>query len=158
MPEFDLLPRDLEKLFSGQAFAARSRIVLPLLTIDPEGFPRAALLTVAEVRASSRTELKVAVRTGSRTAANLIRREKAALYYLARNSAVWIQARAGRGRTSDSDPDRQIFPLKVFQVKVDQASPEEGMVSLLGGPTFAARYARSLFSEELFEELEGART
>ena len=158
MPEFDRLPRDLEKLFSGQAFAARSRIVLPFLTIDPEGFPRAALLTVAEVRAISRTDLNVAVRTGSRTAANLIRREKAALYYLARNSAIWIQATAGRGHTSDSDSDRQIFPLKVFQVKVDQASPEEGMVSLLGGPTFAARYARSLFSEELFEELEGATT
>ncbi len=156
MPEYDRLPRDMEKLLSGQAFLTRSRVVLPFLTVDPEGFPRAALLTVAEVRAISRTDLNVAVRTASRTAANLIRREKAALYYLARNSAVWVQATAGRGHTSDVDPERQIFPLKVFRVKVDQASPKEGMVSLLGGPTFAARFARSLFSEELFAELEGA--
>ena len=158
MPELDRLPRDLEKLLSGEAFAARHRLVLPILTIDPEGFPRAALLTVAEVRALSRTLLAVAVHTASRTAANLIRRQKAALYYLARNSVIWIQATAGRGRTCDADSDRQMFPLEVFRVKVDRPGPGEGMVSLVAGPALAARHARRLFSGELFAELETCGT
>src|SRR6266496_2811184 len=138
MPEFDRLPRDLVEILSGKAFRARKRLALPFLTIDPEGFPRAALLTLSEVRATSPTSLCVAVQSKSLTAANLIRRQKAALYYLARN-----------GRVCGADPDRQIFPLTVFRVKVDHASPREGAVALLSGPTFPAAGGAELFSEEL---------
>jgi hypothetical protein len=66
---------------------------------------------------------------------------------------AWIQASAGHGRVCDSDPDRQIFPLAVFRVKMDRASPREGAVGLLAGPTFSAAEGAELFSEELFEEL-----
>ncbi len=153
MHESDRIPPDLEVLFSGEAFRSRNRLVIPLLTVDPEGFPRAALLTFGEVRVNSRTALSVAVRAGSRTAANLIRRRTAALLYLARNRVAWVQAKAGRGRNSDWDPDRQIFPLTVFRVKLDRAGPEERTVELLAGPIFSAGDAEGLFSEELFEEL-----
>ncbi len=153
MQELDRIPGDLEAVFSGEAFRSRNRLVIPLLTVDPEGFPRAALLTFGEVRVNSRTALAVAVQSGSRTAANLIRRRAATLLYLARNRAVWVQAKAGRGRNSDWDPDRQIFPLRVFRVKLDRSAREEGAVSLLAGPIFSGRDARRLFSEELFEEL-----
>jgi hypothetical protein len=154
MPEFDRLPRELEEILSGKGFRSRKRLALPFLTIDPEGFPRAALLTLSEVRATSREDLCVAVQAGSHTAANLIRRQKAALYYLARNWTAWIQATAGYGRTCDADPDRQIFPLAVFRVKVDRASPREAETDLVSGPTFAASAgSRPFFSQELFEEL-----
>jgi hypothetical protein len=125
------------------------------LTVDPGGFPRAALLTLGEVRASSRTALAVAVRAGSRTAANLIRRKTATLFYLARNQAVWVQAKAGRARVSDADPDRQIFPLAIVNVKVDHPAAQEGAVALAGGPTFSQRGSDRLFSEELYAELGG---
>src|SRR5262245_29270798 len=137
MPEYDRLPRELEETLSGKGFQERKRLALPFLTIDPEGFPRASLLTFSEVRALSRTRLSVAVAAGSHTAANLIRRQKAALYYLARNCAAWIQATAGRGRVCDAHPDRQIFPLSVVRVKVDQAGAGEESVELLVGPTYA---------------------
>src|SRR6185369_1103291 len=153
--EFDRLPKELEEILSGTGFRARKRLALPFLTIDPEGFPRAALLTLSEVRANSRQGLCIAVQAGSHTAANLIRRQKAALYYLARSWTAWIQATAGHGRTSDADPERQIFPLSVFRVKVDRAGLREAEVGLTSGPTFAARGSRPLFSQELFEELKG---
>ena len=155
MAEFDRLPRELEEMLSGKGFRARKRLALPFLTVDPEGFPRAALLTLSEVRANSRNALCVAVQAGSHTAANLIRRQKAALYYLARNWTAWIQATAGHGRTSGADPDRQIFPLAVFRVKVDRSGPREGDVALTSGPTFAARGSHPFFFPELFEELKG---
>ena len=153
MPEFDRLPRDLERLLSGEAFRERNRLILPFLTLDPEGFPRACLLTLSEIRAHSRAALSVAVRTGSRTAANLIRRHHATLLYLSRHRVLWIQARAGHGRTCDRDPGRQIFPLSVFRVKVDRPNAEEENLSLAAGPTLSAREAGTLFSEELFDEL-----
>lgn len=153
MPESDRLPRELVEVLSGRGFRARRRLALPLLTIDPEGFPRAALLTLSEVRATSSTSFRVAVQSKSLTAANLIRRQKAALYYLAADRVVWVQASAGHGRICGADPDRQIFPLTVFRVKVDRASPREGGVRLLAGPTFSASGDLEFFSEELFEEL-----
>ena len=153
MPEFDRLPRDLELVLSGDAFRKRSRLILPFLTLDPAGFPRACLLTLSEIRALSRSALSVAVRAGSHTAANLIRRHNAALLYLARDRAVWIQARAGRGRTCDAEPGRQIFPLSIVRVKVDHPYAAEEALSLASGPTVSARAAGTLFSQELFEEL-----
>ena len=151
--EVDRLPAEIQFALSGAGFRARRRLALPFLTVDPGGFPRAALLTLGEVRAQSRTLLAVAVRAGSRTAANLIRRKTAMLFYLARNKAVWVQGKAGRGRVSDFDPDRQIFPFAVVRVKVDRHLPEEGAIALAGGPTFTAGSGNRLFSEELFEEL-----
>ena len=151
--EVDRLPAEIQFALSGAGFRARRRLALPFLTVDPGGFPRAALLTLGEVRAQSRTLLAVAVRAGSRTAANLIRRKTAMLFYLARNKAVWVQGKAGRGRVSAVDPDRQIFPLTVVRVKVDRPLPEEGAVALAGGPTFTSGGADRMFSEELFEEL-----
>jgi hypothetical protein len=153
MPEYDRLPRGIAEVLSGKAFHERKRLALPFLTIDPEGFPRAALLTLSQVRAISRTQLTVAVPSASRTAANLIRRQKAALYFLARNCAAWIQATAGHGHVCNADPERQVFPLSVFRVKVDQAERTEEGVELLSGPTFTSPEGSGLFSEELFAEL-----
>lgn len=151
--EHDRLPAEIQFVLSGEGFRARRRLALPFLTVDPGGFPRAALLTLGEVRARSRTTLAVAVRAGSLTAANLIRRRTATLFYLARNRAVWVQTKAGRGRSSDFDPDRQIFPLTVVRVKVDRPAPEESVMALTGGPTFSSRGAERVFSSELFDEL-----
>jgi len=158
--ELDRLPPEIEFVLSERGFRERKlrrglhgRLAIPFLTVDPGGYPRAALLTLGEIRATSRSTLAVAVRAGSRTAANLIRRKTATVLYLARNKAVWVQARAGRGRPSDCDPDRQIFPLTVIRVKVDRPAPEEGVVALTGGPTFSARAGSRLFSEDLYREL-----
>jgi hypothetical protein len=153
MREFERLPRELLRALSGEAFRRRRRLVLPLLTTDPEGHPRAALLTLSEVRATSDCDLAVAVQTGSRTALNLIRRGTATLLYLARGVAASVQARAGRGQACGTDPGRQLFPLSVVRVRLDRPSPGEGSVALLTGPMFVGRDARRQFSEELFEEL-----
>jgi len=58
--ELDRLPADIHFALSGGGFRARRRLALPFLTVDPGGFPRAALLTLGEVRALSRTLLAVA--------------------------------------------------------------------------------------------------
>jgi len=153
MAEFECMPRELVRALSGGAFRRRRRLVLPLLTTDPEGHPRVALLTPSEVRATSASDLAVAVRAGSRTALNLIRRGTATLLYLSRGVAASVQAKAGRGRACGTDPDKQLFPLSVLRVRLDRPSASEGDVALLTGPTFTGRDGARLFSEELFEEL-----
>ena len=147
------MPRDLETALSGDAFRRRRRLVVPLLTADPEGFPRVALLALGDVRASSASRMAVAVMAGSRTAFNLVRRKTATILYLQRQITASIQARAGRGHVSTADPDRRLFPLAVERVRIDRPAEAEGEVSLLTGPTFTGPDADRLFSEELFAEL-----
>jgi hypothetical protein len=147
------MPRELESALSGEGFRKRRRLVVPLLTTDPQGFPRVALLTLGEVRAGSASRIAVAVMAGSRTAFNLVRRGTATILYLHRQVTASIQARAGRGRVSGADPARRIFPLAVERVRIDRPAESEGDVSLLTGPTFAGPDADRLFSEELFAEL-----
>lgn len=153
MQEWTALPPDLERTLAGEAFRKRRRIVLPFLTSDPEGFPRAALLTAGEVRALSATGVAVAVLASSRTALNLIRRRRATLLYMQRNVAASIRLRAGRGRMSRHDPERTLFPLAVFRVRLDRPPARERGVALLAGPTFGGSGAASVFSEELFAEM-----
>jgi hypothetical protein len=153
MQELDALPPEVERTLGGEAFRRRWRLVLPFLTVDPEGYPRAALLTAGELRALSSSAITVAVAAGSRTALNLIRRRQAMVLCMQRDLAASIRVRAGRGRTSRQDPDRTLFPLSVFRVKLDQPGPDEGRVGLLTGPVFAGEDSGGLFSEELFAEM-----
>ena len=147
------MPRELQRVLAGEGFRRRRRQILPLLTTDPEGFPRVALLTLAEVRANSSNELCVAVRAGSRTAFNLVRRGTATLLYLHRLLTASVQARAGRARVCGTDPGRRLFPLRVERVRLDRPDAAEGRVALLTGPTFGGADANGLFSDELFAEL-----
>src|SRR4051812_21454579 len=154
MPE-DLtrLPPELAAALSGEGFRRRRRLVVLLATTDADGFPRIALLTMGEVRASSDTRLAIAVRARSRTAVNLVRRATATVLYLSRGLTASVQARAGRGRVCQADPLRRLFPLRVERVRIDRPSPAEGDVELLTGPTFTGSGAPALFSDELFLEL-----
>ena len=157
MPELERMPKDLHCALSGEGFRRRRRLVVALLTTDPQGFPRAALLTLGEVRANSPAEIAGAVRARSRTALNLVRRASATILYLHRGLAASVQARAGRGRVCDFDPTRRVFPLTVLRVRIDRRGPDEGQVDLLTGPTFTGRDADALFSESLYAELGGVR-
>lgn len=153
MAEFRRMPREIEIAFSGVAFRRRRRLVIPLITMDPDGFPRIAMLTMGEVRAVSPVRMAVAVMAGSRTAFNLVRRGTVTVLYLFRRTTASIQARAGRGRVCGTDPRRRLFPLDVESVRLDQPAEGEKDVALLAGPTFTGRDAARLFSEELYAEL-----
>ncbi len=150
------IPDHLSRLLGGAGFRLRRRLILPLLTCDPEGTPRAALLTLSEVRALSRSRFAVAVSGGSMTEANLIRRQGATLLYLDAGASVSIQARAGKALVSRSSPDKRIFPLQVVRVKEDRPLPGEVSFSISSGPRFSGRGASALFSPALFRELSRA--
>jgi len=150
------IPEDVSRALGGEGFRLRRRLVLPLLTCDPEGTPRVAMLTFSEVRSLSRGRLAVAVAGGSLTEANLIRRKGATLLYLDAGTAVSIQARAGKAIVSRSSPEKRIFPLRVVRVKEDRPLPGEGPFAISNGPRFGGEGLEKLFSAALFRELSRA--
>ncbi|MGH9443340.1 MAG: pyridoxamine 5'-phosphate oxidase family protein [Thermoanaerobaculia bacterium] len=153
MEDLGRIPENLSRLLGGAGFRLRRRLILPLLTCDPGGAPRATLLTFSEVRALSRARFAVAVSGGSRTEANLIRRRGATLLFLDAGMAISIRARAGRARVSRACPDKRIFPLQVVGVKEDRPLRGEGSVSISSGARFSGGRAAAFFSPALFREL-----
>jgi hypothetical protein len=153
VPESSQLSPELVRLLGEEGFRARRKLAIPLLTCDPEGIPRAALLCLSEIRALSARRLAVAVSSGSRTEANLIRRPGATLLLLDAGISVSIRARAGKARVCLSQPDRKIFPLRVVGVKEDEPLPGEHAVAIASGPRFAGPRSDALFSPALFDEL-----
>ncbi len=153
MPESKSLSPGLVRLLGEEGFRARRKLAIPLLTCDPEGIPRAALLSFSELRALGPGRMAVAVSGGSRSAANLIRRRGATLLLLDAGLAVSIRARAGKARPSKSSLEKKIFPLRVIGVRQDEPLPGETMVAIANGARFAGPRADDLFSEALFDEL-----
>jgi hypothetical protein len=153
MAESGRLSPELVRLLGEEGFRARRKLAIPLLTCDPEGIPRAALLSFSEVRALSARRIAVAVASGSRTEANLIRRTGATLLLLDAGLSVSIRSKAGKGRISTVQPDRLIFPLRVVEVKQDEPLPGEKHVAIANGPRFAGPRAETVFLSGLFEEL-----
>jgi len=147
------LSAGLTRLLGGEGFEARRKLAIPLLTCDPQGTPRAALLSFSEVRALSPTRLAVAVSSGSRTEANLIRRRGATVLLLDAGAAVSIRSRAAKGRPSASLPEKKLFPLTVISVKHDAPLEGEAGIALANGPRFAGPSAEGIFSPSLFDEL-----
>jgi hypothetical protein len=153
VPESTKLSSELVRLLGEDGFRARRKLAIPLLTCDPEGAPRAALLTLSEIRALSPRRMAVAVSSGSRTEANLIRRPGATLLLLDAGLSVSIRCEAGKARVSAVRPDRKIFPLRVVGVKEDEPLPGEQNVAIASGPRFAGPHAEDMFSAPLFDEL-----
>jgi hypothetical protein len=96
------------------------------------------------------------VASGSRTEANLIRRQAATVLYLDAGMSVSIQARAGKARVSRSCPEKRIFPLRVVQVKEDRPLPGEASLAISNGPRFGGAGLEAQFSAALFHELSRA--
>ena len=144
----------LTRLLGEEGFQTRRKLAIPLLTCDPQGTPRAALLSFSEVRALSPTRIAVAVSSGSKTEANLIRRGGATLLVLDAGLSISIRAHAGKARVSVAAPEKKIFPLRVLGVKVDEPLPGEKTVAIANGPRFAGANAEALFSAPLFDELD----
>jgi hypothetical protein len=153
VPESKKLSSELVRLLGEDGFRARRKLAIPLLTCDPEGTPRAALLAFSEIRAVSPRRIAVAVSSGSRTEANLIRRPGATLLLLDAGISVSIRCEAGKARVSAAQADRKIFPLRVVGVKEDEPLPGEQHVAIASGPRFAGPRANDLFLPALFEEL-----
>jgi hypothetical protein len=128
------LPASLEPLFAGTDLASGVGLTFLLLTVDEDGWPRMAMLSVGEVLAAQPGVLRLALWLHSTATKNLTRAEQAVLSLVHAGAGYYIRGRARRGPDLDLGADGRLayFELRIDDVLEDAVTYAE----LTSGMTF----------------------
>jgi hypothetical protein len=124
----------LWEMLNGEALDRHLNKVLMLLSVDEGGWPYPAMLSLLEVIAIDRGNLRIAPWNNSTTSANLRRNGKATLLVVDEGLACYIQASAQELR-----PDLEGFRgmakinLKIESILEDKALDYEGAARVTSG-------------------------
>jgi hypothetical protein len=116
-----MLGADVVALLDGTDLETRVGFTLELITVDADGCPRVALLSVGEVVATGDRTLALALWPGSRTTANLERTAQALLAFVNDGAAYRLRLQARR-RTDVlvAGDERAVFDAPVVSVTRDE--------------------------------------
>jgi hypothetical protein len=129
----DALPETVQRRLSGDDPAGAVDVTVLLLTVDPEGWPRVAMLSAGEVLATGSRTLRLALWPESTTTANLTRTGRATLA-LVEGGAGWYFLCSARRRADLSLPGRC---LASFELRVEEALEDVvPYAQLTGGISF----------------------
>ena len=134
-----MLGADVVALLDGTDLEAAVGLALELITVDADGWPRVALLSVGEVVAVGDRALALALWPGSRTTANLERSGGALLALVAGGAAhrVALEARRATDVLVRGEP-RAVFHATVLSAARDEvpyARLQSGITYELAEPT-----------------------
>ncbi len=124
-----VLPAHLFEYLRGDPTEQEGRAIL-LTTVDPLGFPHAALLSSWEVFAIDKRNVRVATYSGSSTTSNLKKSGKATLVAFDSGSAYYIKGSAELLREPmKEDTQNSLFNLKLEAV-LEDAAPGLGVTGI----------------------------
>lgn len=123
---------------SGREPRRYRRLVLPLCTVDAEGWPHVALLSHTELVARDPATLRAALYADSRSAGHLRQSGRATLLVFDAGLAQYVKVRAEElDERIAATPWNAVFELRVEEVLGDAADPgREGGSILTTGVTF----------------------
>lgn len=132
------LPDDLYRRLSGDHLGDVANKVIPICTVDCQGWPHPALLSYFEVVALDRRNIRLATYTDSTTTNNMRRNGKLTIVILDERVAYYV-----KGNVAELQPQMRCAPhnaklnLRVEQVLTDQADEQfEPGAYLSGGVTY----------------------
>jgi hypothetical protein len=115
------LPNTVTELLDGTDPARHIGFTLQLMTADPDGWPRLALLSAGEVIAVNPTRFRIALWPESRTTANLTRSGRATLAFVVDNTAYSVRLSACRGEDLAEPARLAVFDSRIVEVRCDVA-------------------------------------
>jgi hypothetical protein len=111
----------------GPENSARKNIVITLLTMDGNGFPRVCLLSPFQVLSTNKSEIYLEVHPNSHTRMNLEERKKATMIMPEELGLLYVRGETNYlGDLESNDQEFQsLFSMKVVQVTKDisEAAP-----------------------------------
>ncbi len=114
-----LLPEKLQRLLADPADPSSGRQVLIATTLDPDGWPRHAMLSPREVVARSRSRLLALLYEESRSSCNLRREGRISLVVINPEMSYYVRASACERAGLPEAPREALFELRVEQVLED---------------------------------------
>jgi hypothetical protein len=132
-----ILPDSLFSLLNGERLEQHLNKALLLITLDGAGWPRAAMLSLLEVVALDRSNVRMATWNDSTTTANLRRNGKVALLVVDESMAYYIQGTAIElSRDLEGFPGMAKVNLRIDSILEDAALDYEGAARVTTGIRF----------------------
>ena len=125
------LSAEIVEALDGRDLEARIGWTIELLTVDADGWPRVALLSVGEVLAMDDRLLRLALWDGTHATANLTESGRGSLSFVLGAAAYTVRFRSCRVANLES-PLRAVFDATVLGVKRDTV----GYATLTSGISF----------------------
>ncbi len=116
------LPSAITDLLDGVDPGKHVGFTIQLVTADPQGWPRVALLSAGEVVAVDPMRLRIALWPESHTTENLARVGQATLTFVFDNAAYSVRLRVCRGEDISAPIHLAVFDGRVVEVRRDVAS------------------------------------
>jgi hypothetical protein len=123
---------------SGRQFERYSALVIPIATVDPEGWPHIALVSYSELVACNRGSLRLALGGRSGSADNLRGNGHLTVLLFDAGLVYYVKGTARERRPAmHCSPWNAVFDVTVTDVLADASDPRrEGESFVLGGITF----------------------
>jgi hypothetical protein len=118
-PQGVALSEEIAALFDARDLADSLALTIELVTVDPGGWPRVALLSTGQVVAVGASRLRLALWSGSHSTANLTRTGLATLAFVHDRAAFRVRLRTCRGADLDLDRRLAVFDGRVVDVRKD---------------------------------------
>lgn len=128
----DALPVDVVEDLDGTRLEARSGEAIRLATVDVDGWPHAAQLSVGELLALNSAELLAALWPGSHTVKNLRRDGRLTLALVHQGALLEIRARAILEGEHETGRNLTVFRIKIETIKEHRAA----YADVISGVTF----------------------
>ena len=122
-----VLPDTLQRLLDGSQLEGKVGETLELITVDPDGWPHVALLSVGEVLAVTPTELRLALWPSSQTTANLHRTGRATMTSIQEAGAYYARLEAAPLSTALGLATFRCHLLTLLVDRVDYADLTHGI-------------------------------
>ena len=128
------LPDALRQMLDGSDLAGREGLTFLLLTLDEEGWPHVAMLSVGELVAMDKHRLRGALWLHSSTSNNLSQNGRAMLTIVANGNGYYVRLAARRGPDLDLGSDGRLayFEMEIEDVQEDSTD----YATLTSGVTF----------------------
>ena len=130
------LPESLWSRLNGSNLPSCLGKAFLITTVDPNGFPHAALLSYGEVVAVDRSRLRMAMYEGSRSVTHLKTNGKLTVSLVEEGLAYYVKGRAAPIPAVPQYPRLARFEIRIEEILEDQTPEEEAGTRITGGITF----------------------
>ncbi len=115
------LPQAVTALLDGADPGRHVGFTAELVTADPDGWPRVALLSAGEIVATDSRRLRIALWPESHTSANVTRTGKATITFVLEGAAYSVRLQMCRGEDLGEPARLAFFEGRVVEVRRDVA-------------------------------------